>query len=112
MGGLRPPFFRLAASATTAFWRHAGCLYCAFALAGNMAPRLAWAACAEVFFQCDLGDREQGGASTPRFFNLSQMRSTHWSDAKIAKKCKVDYSDPAGCNWRGGVASSGGGGTS
>ncbi len=83
----------------------------AFALAGNMAPRLAWAACAEVFFRCDLGDREQGGASTPRFFNLSQMRSTHWSDAKIAKKCKVDYSDPAGCNWRGGVASSGGGGT-
>ncbi|MBI5608957.1 MAG: lytic transglycosylase domain-containing protein [Deltaproteobacteria bacterium] len=79
-------------------------------IGGGMLPRPAWAGCAEVFFACDLGDREPDGATVWRNMNLEKLRSMRWPESKIAKKCRVAYSDPPGCNWRGGVAPTGGGG--
>ncbi len=73
-------------------------------------PRQANAACREVFFSCNLGDKEPDGTPLWRSANLRSLHSGGRSDAWIAKRCKVAMADPDGCNWRGGggaVSSSG-----
>lgn len=83
----------------------------ALSAAAWLGAGVAAAACKEVFFGCDLGDREPNRTVVWRTINLKQARSLGWSDSQIARKCHVDYSDPPGCSWRGGAGASGGGAT-
>lgn len=66
------------------------------------------AACREVFFRCDLGDREEDRSVVWRVINLKSLRATGRNDLWIKKKCRVDFVEPDGCDWKSGV---GGGGT-
>lgn len=77
------------------------------------ASAVANASCKEVFFTCDLGERDAEGGKYLRTVNLKNFRAGGRSDAWIAKRCEVSYADPPGCSWRGGGSSggSGGGGT-
>lgn len=82
------------------------------AVVGIASAESANAACKEVFFDCDMGERDEAGAKIIRTVNLTRFRDTKRPDAWIAKRCSVSYADPPGCSWRGGGgASSGGGGT-
>ncbi len=73
---------------------------------------VAWpahAACSEVIFNCDLGDRDETGAKVLRSVNLKHFRAGRRSDSWVAKRCEVSYADPPGCSWRGGGGGGGGG---
>jgi hypothetical protein len=77
------------------------------------ASAVANASCKEVFFTCDLGERDAEGGKYLRTVNLKNFRAGGRSDTWIAKRCEVSYADPPGCSWRGGGSSggsSGGGG--
>ena len=69
---------------------------------GICLPMTAYAACKEVFFDCNLGDKDADGNAVLRSTNLRSLRSGGRKDEWIAKKCKVSYADPSGCSWRGG----------
>lgn len=94
--------------------RFRGSLLVAAVLVGVFgASAVASASCKEVFFTCDLGERDAEGGKYLRTVNLKNFRAGGRSDAWIAKRCEVSYADPPGCSWRGGSSSggSGGGGT-
>lgn len=75
-------------------------------------PVTAQAACREVFFSCNLGDKEPDGTPIWRSANLRSLHTGGRTDTWIVKHCKVAMADPDGCNWKGGgSASSGNSGT-
>lgn len=87
-------------------------LIVALLAAGIGAGVKAEAACKEAFFSCNLGDHDSDGSIIWRNTNLRSLRAGGRKDDWIAKKCKVAYADPPGCNWRGGFAAPSGGGAS
>jgi len=74
----------------------------------GLAAGEARAACSEVIFSCNLGDKEPDGSPVWRAANLRSLRSSGRNDSWIARHCKVAYAEPSGCSWRGGGGSSAG----
>jgi hypothetical protein len=84
-------------------------MWLAIAASAPLFATSAHAACNEVIFSCDLGDREVDGTIVEKKANLRSLRSEGRNDRWIQKRCKVEWLDPPGCSWRGG---GGGGGWS